>query len=48
MTEVAKKGKGGSRKSPEELIAGFNLLRGEQRQIAGKIYELEGDLTEHK
>lgn len=47
MTEGAKKGKGG-RKSAEELVAGFNLLRGEQRQIAAKIYELESDLTEHK
>ncbi len=36
------------KKSPEELIAGFNVLRQEQRQIASKIFELENDLNEHK
>ncbi len=39
---------GGSRKSPQELIDGFNALRVEQRQVAAKIYELENDLAEHK
>lgn len=52
--ETAKKivgggGSGGkSKKSPEETIAGFNILRTEQRQIASKIFELENDLNEHK
>lgn len=45
MASVDSKKKG-PRKSAEELVAGFNVLRGEQRQIASKIYELEGDLSE--
>jgi len=47
MASVDSKKKG-PRKSAEELVAGFNVLRGEQRQIASKIYELEGDLSEHR
>ncbi|ODM94930.1 Prefoldin subunit 2 [Orchesella cincta] len=50
--DTAKKAAGGSsgksKKSPEETIAGFNVLRTEQRQIASKIFELENDLNEHK
>jgi len=34
--------------SPEEVVAGFNGLRNEQRQIANKIYELDSDLNEHR
>jgi len=34
--------------SQEQIIAGFNQLRQEQRQLANKIVELETDLTEHK
>ncbi|CAK1585795.1 unnamed protein product [Parnassius mnemosyne] len=39
------KGKG---KSAEEIFAGFQNLRSEQRQLANKISELEMDLNEHK
>ncbi|CAG5054718.1 unnamed protein product [Parnassius apollo] len=39
------KGKG---KSAEEIFAGFQNLRTEQRQLANKISELEMDLNEHK
>jgi hypothetical protein len=37
-----------NKKSAEEIVAGFNMLRTEQRQIVSKIMELENDLTEHK
>jgi len=40
--------KTGRKKSQEELLAGFNALRTEQRQIANKIYEIENEYTEHK
>jgi len=30
------------------VIGRFNFLRNEQRQVAGKIYELDNDLSEHK
>lgn len=41
-------GKGGKTKSNEEVFAGFQTLRSEQRQLANKISELEMDLNEHK
>jgi len=34
--------------SNEQIIAGFNELRSEQRQVANKVAELEADLSEHK
>ncbi|CAG2113053.1 unnamed protein product [Medioppia subpectinata] len=34
--------------SNEAIIAGFNELRAEQRQVANKVAELEADLSEHK
>ena len=34
--------------SQEQIVAGFNQLRQEQRQLDNKIVELEGDVTEHK
>ncbi|XP_063826956.1 prefoldin subunit 2 [Ostrinia nubilalis] len=40
--------KGGKPKSSEEIFAGFQTLRTEQRQLANKISELEMDLNEHK
>ncbi|CAH0399949.1 unnamed protein product [Chilo suppressalis] len=40
--------KGGKKKSSEEIFAGFQTLRSEQRQLANKISELEMDLNEHK
>lgn len=42
----AKKSEGGS--SQERIIAQFEQLRQEQRAIANKIAELEGDLNEHR
>lgn len=36
------------KKSNEEVFAGFQTLRSEQRQLANKISELEMDLNEHK
>ncbi|XP_023935653.2 prefoldin subunit 2 [Bicyclus anynana] len=41
-------GKGNKSKSNEEVFAGFQNLRSEQRQLANKISELEMDLNEHK
>nr|CAG4635221.1 EOG090X0L97 [Alona affinis] len=35
-------------KSNEEIVQGFQRLRAEQRQLAGKLSELEMDLNEHK
>ncbi|XP_039755041.1 prefoldin subunit 2 [Pararge aegeria] len=40
--------KSGKSKSNEEVFAGFQNLRSEQRQLANKISELEMDLNEHK
>ena len=31
----------------EQIIAGFNLLRQEQRALASKIVEVEADVSEH-
>ena len=33
--------------SQEQIIAGFNQLRQEQRSIAGQIVEMESDTNEH-
>lgn len=41
-------GKGSKGKSSEEVFAGFQALRAEQRQLANKISEIEMDLNEHK
>ena len=35
------------KKSQEEIVARFNQMRQEQRQIAGKTNELQQDLNEH-
>lgn len=40
--------KAGKPKTNEEIFAGFQNLRSEQRQLANKISELEMDLNEHK
>ena len=34
--------------SQEEIVAQFNKLRQEQRQLANKLSELNMDLNEHK
>ena len=36
------------KQSQEAIIAGFNAMRNEQRGIAQKSNELQGDLNEHK
>ena len=36
------------KKSQEEIIAQFNRLRQEQRNLAAKLSELQMDLNEHK
>ncbi|KAI5633343.1 prefoldin subunit domain-containing protein [Phthorimaea operculella] len=45
---MAKAAPKGGKKSNEEIFAGFQTLRAEQRQLANKISELEMDLNEHK
>ncbi|XP_059057497.1 prefoldin subunit 2 [Achroia grisella] len=45
---VPKSGAGSKGKSNEEIAAGLQALRTEQRQLANKISELEMDLNEHK
>lgn len=34
--------------SQEQIVAGFNQLRQEQRNITTKVAELESDLNEHR
>ena len=34
--------------NPEQVLAGLNVLRGEQRSMATKLSELQMDLNEHK
>jgi len=42
-------GKGaGAGSNPEQVLAGLNVLRGEQRSMATKLSELQMDLNEHK
>lgn len=36
------------KKGQEEIVAGFQSLRNEQRSVAAKINELQQDLNEHK
>ena len=36
-----------NKKSQEEIVARFNQMRNEQRQIASKTNELQQDLNEH-
>jgi hypothetical protein len=31
----------------EEIVAGFNKLRQEQRSLGGQVMEIEGDINEH-
>lgn len=45
---MAKSGPKSGKKSNEEIFAGFQALRTEQRQIGSKISELQMDLNEHK
>ena len=43
-----KKMSAAQKKSQEEIIAQFNRLRQEQRNLAAKLSELQMDLNEHK
>ncbi|XP_049872628.1 prefoldin subunit 2 [Pectinophora gossypiella] len=45
---MAKPAPKAGKKTNEEIFAGFQNLRAEQRQLANKISELEMDLNEHK
>merc|ERR1712038_780462 len=47
FTKVAKMSSA-QKKSQEEIIAQFNRLRQEQRNLAAKLSELQMDLNEHK
>ena len=38
----------GPASNPEQVLAGLNVLRGEQRSMATKLSELQMDLNEHK
>lgn len=52
MSDDAKKsGKKGAKNAtlkPEAILANFQALRAEQRNLATKLTEFEADLTEHK
>ena len=41
-------GAAAQKKSQEEIVAHFNKLRQEQRNLATKLSELQMDLNEHK
>lgn len=47
-TDVSKAGKASKKMSQEQIVAGFNQLRQEQRAMASKIVEVEADVNEHK
>lgn len=38
----------GRQLTSDEIYAGFQVLRNEQRHLAGKLSEMELDLNEHK
>lgn len=50
MASEKKSGKSSSKsgKSNEEIFAGFQMLRNEQRLMANKLSEMEMELNEHK
>lgn len=50
MASEKKSGKTSSKggKSNEEIFAGFQTLRNEQRMMANKLSEMEMELNEHK
>lgn len=37
-----------TKKSQEQIIAGFQELRQQQRQIVGKVADIEMDMKEHE
>ena len=47
MADAKGKGKKGDSSSQEKIVATFQQLRAEQRAIANKISELEGEKKEH-
>jgi hypothetical protein len=47
--EASKAGRTSAKKmTQEQIVAGFNQLRQEQRAMASKIVEVEADVNEHK
>ena len=50
MADNKKASKSGKNKQPsnEQIVAGFNQLRQDQRALMTKIAELEGDQNEHR
>ena len=47
--DSSKSGKSVAKKmTQEQIVAGFNQLRQEQRAMASKIVEVEADVNEHK
>lgn len=46
--ESSKKGKNSKPKTNEEILLGFQKLRGEQRFLTNKLNELELELHEHR
>ena len=47
-TSGSSKGSAPGANNPEQVLAGLNLLRSEQRSMAQKLSELQMDLNEHK
>ena len=47
-SSTGKQGKGKGVEQPEAILGKFQQLRTEQRAIANKIAELEGDKNEHQ
>lgn len=48
MADAKGKGKKGEASNQEKIVATFQQLRNEQRAIANKISELEGEKKEHE
>ena len=47
-TSGSSKGSGAAAGNPEQVLAGLNVLRSDQRSMATKLSELQMDLNEHK
>ena len=45
---VTKNSKMATKKSQEQIVAGFQELRQQQRQVVGKVADVEMDMKEHE
>ena len=45
---MTKNSKMATKKSQEQIVAGFQELRQQQRQVVGKVADVEMDMKEHE